>query len=134
MTLNDGEINVRKTHPNLYWQLMIIAVGGIALAVNFWFLKPTFPIWDIPNAVWAGIFLVTSLARIITLNFYRRLRWVRFTMVFSVIYTAFLAVGTAQPGWEGKASFQLPIVYAIVVAIQIPFLFEPFVNPATVKK
>lgn len=135
MKLNNGEINIRKTHPLVYRMLMFIALGGLALAANFFFgPPPTFPIWHAPNYVWATIFVVSSLASIITLNFYRRLRLVRLTIGISVVYLTFLTIGTGQPGWEGHGSFQLPIVYAIVAAIQFPLLFEPFINPKTAKK
>lgn len=135
MKLNNGEINIRKTHPLVYRILMGIALGGLALAANFFFgPPPTFPIWGAPNYVWATLFLLSSLASIIALNFYRRLQLVRITIGISVVYLTFLVVGTGTPGWEGNGSFQLPIVYAIVVAIQAPMLFEPFINPETAKK
>lgn len=131
--INDGEINVRKTHPNLYWLLMVLAATGIALGLNFIFLQPTFLIFDGPNVLWGVIFLVSSIARIIALNVYRRLRWVRATMAFSAAYIGFLAIGTAQPYVEGAGSLQLPIIYAGMALLQVPLLMEPFVNPVTAK-
>lgn len=128
------EINVRRTHPNLYWLLMVLSVTGIALGANFIILQPTFPIFATPNAVWGALFLVTSLARIIALNLYRHLRWVRATMAFSMAYMAFLAVGTAQPWAEGTGSLQLPIMYAGFALLQVPLMWEPFVNPETAKQ
>lgn len=133
MKLNNGEINVRRTHPNLYWLLMVLSVTGIALGLNFIVLQPTFHIFAAPNAVWGGIFLATSIARLIALNVYRRLRWVRATMFFSAAYMAFLAVGTGQPFVEGTGSLQLPIIYAGMALLQVPLLWEPFVNPETAK-
>lgn len=112
---------------------MVLSLVGIALALNFFFARPTFSIWSAPNAIWASIFLVSSANCIVALNVYRRLRWVRYTMAFSAIYMLFLAVGTSVPGWEGNASFQLPIVYAGLAAIQIILLWEPFLNPETAK-
>lgn len=145
--INDGEINVRRTHPNLYWLLMFLALTGIALGLNFIILQPTFPIWDAPNVLWGTIFLVLSVARIIALNVYRRLRWVRATMAFSAAYMAFLAIGTGEPWWHwfmaeigvsggdpSRASLQLPIIYAGMALLQVPLLFEPFVNPVTAKQ
>lgn len=142
-----AEINVRKTHPTLYWILMAIAFVGIGLSLNFFFLRPTFPIWGVPNAIWGAIYLVSSVASIVTLNVYRRLLLLRVTMAFSAFYMGFLAVGTTQPFlegdanlqfalpvWEGKASLQLPIVYAGLVAIQVRLLWEPFLNPVTAKQ
>lgn len=131
--INDGEINVRRTHPTLYRMLMAIALVGIGLSINFFFLKPTFPIWGVPNIIWGGIFLVVSINSIVSLNFYRRLEWVRATMGISTAYFAIMAVGTTAPSWKGDASFQLPLVYALVVAFQFFLLKEPFLNPETAK-
>lgn len=131
--MNDAEINVRKTHPNLYWLLMFLAATGIALGLNFIILSPTFPIFDTPNVIWGATFIVVSIARLIALNVYRRLRWVRATMAFSAAYMAFLAIGTGQPFVEGSGSLQLPIIYAGMALLQVPLLFEPFVNPVTAK-
>lgn len=131
MRINADEINVRRTHPNLYWLLMVLSVTGIALGANFILLQPTFLIFDAPNVLWGTIFLVSSVARMIALNVYRRLRVVRATMAFSVAYMAFLAIGTGQPFWEGTGSLQLPIIYAGMALLQVPLLAEPFVNPET---
>lgn len=134
MTLNDGEINVRRTHPNMYWQLMALSVAGIAFGANFILLQPTFLIWHGPNELWGAIFLVVSVARIIALNVYRRLRLVRATLAISVGYMLFLGMGTTEPFLEGVGSLQLPIFYALAVALQVPLLWEPFVNPETAKQ
>lgn len=138
MKIKNGEINIAKTHPTLYRVLMALSIVGILLAVNFFaglvgVLRPTFSIWDVPNAVWASIFLVSSVNTLVALNFYRRLRWVRRAMVFSAAYMAFLTVGTSVPGWEGNASFQLPIVYAGLAIIQFVLSQEPFINLETAK-
>lgn len=153
----NGEINIHDTHPNMYWMLMAIAVVGILLAANFLFLHPTFPIWGVPNAIWAVLFLVSSVARIVTLTIHRRLRWIRYTMAFSMWFMFVIAIGTVQPFlenihinlqlafpiwdtqlalpvWDSKASLQLPIVYVGLVAIQWYLMKEPFLNPETEKK
>lgn len=128
-----AEINVRRTHPNLYWLLMVLAGTGIGLGLNFIFLQPTFLIWDAPNVLWGAIFLLSSANRIIALTS-RRLRWVRATMAFQCAYMAFLAIGTSQPYIEGQGSLQLPIIYAGMALLQVPLLMEPFVNPETAKQ
>lgn len=137
--MKNGEIKISETHPTLYRILMVLSVVSIALAVNFLaglggVLRPTFSIWSFPNTVWAAIFLISSANSIVALNFYRRLRWVRRTMAFSAAYMLFLTVGTSVPGWEGNASFQLPIVYAGIALIQLVLLWEPFINPKTAAK
>lgn len=135
----NGEINIAKTHPTLYRILTVLSIVGILLAVNFFaglvdVLRPTFSIWSVPNSAWATIFLVSSVSTIVALNVYRRLRWVRRMMAFTAAYMMFLTIGTSVPGWEGNASFQLPIVYGGLAAIQVVLLFEPFVNPETAVK
>ena len=125
---------MRKTHPNFYWVLMLLAATGIALGCNFIFLQPAFLIWDGPNELWGGIFLVISVAKIVALNVYRRLRWLRATMAFTAAYMAFLAVGTAEPYVNGVGSLQLPILYVGLALFQVPLLMEPFVNPETAKQ
>lgn len=129
-----GAIDIRKTHPNLYWLVTILAVTDIALGLNFIFLNPTFPIYAGPNDLWGGIFLVVGFSKLVSLNLYRRLRLVRAIMAFEVTYMMFLALGTTQPFIEGVGSLQLPIVYVSLSAIQIPLLLEPFINPWTDKR
>lgn len=129
-----GEIDIRKTHPNLYWLVMTLAIGAIALGLNFIILTPTFLIYDASNNLWGGTFLALGSAEIIFLNVYRRIRLVRLCMSVSFAYTMFLTLGTTQPFLEGSGSLQLPIVYAIISAVQIPLLFEPFVNPWTARQ
>lgn len=137
----NGEVNIRKTHPNLFWLVMIQAVAGAALGLNFiggtlsdGYPSPTFPIFGAPNALWGVIFLALSAVRIMSLTIIRRMRLVRALIAFSTVYTMFLAFGTMQPWIEGKGSLQLPILYAAMSALQMPLLLEPFVNPWTAKR
>lgn len=127
----ESAFDIRKTHPNLYWLVMILAVVGIALGLNFIVNSPTFLIYAAPNVLWGVIFLAIGLGKIVSLNFYRRLRLVRAIMAFGVAYMMFLALGTMQPFLEGSGSLQLPILYVGMAALQIPLLLEPFVNPWT---
>lgn len=129
-----GTIDIRKTHPNLYWLVMTVGVMQIGLALNFFILSPTFPIYAAPNVLWGVIFLVIGVVKIASLNFYRRLPLVRAVMAFAVAYMMFLALGTCQPFLEDKGSLQLPILYAGLSALQIPLLVEPFINPWTAKR
>lgn len=120
--------DIRKTHPNLYWIVMILGVMQVALAFNFFILSPTFPIYAAPNVLWGAIFLVIGAGKIITLNFYSRLRLVRAIMAFSWVYTMFIGLGTCQPFLEGSGSLQLPIVYVGIAGVLLVLLFEPFYN------
>lgn len=138
--MNTGEINIRKTHPNLYWLVMTLALVELALGVNFaggtlasWFPSPTFPIYEAPNILWGAIFLGVSLSKFVFLNVYRRLRLVRLSMAIEVGFMLFLAWGTAEPGMTSKGSFQLPIIYAGLALLQVPLLLEPFINPLTAR-
>lgn len=126
-------VNIRKTHPNLYWLVMILALTGIALGLNFIINQPTFPIYAAPNELWGVIFLVIGVGKLITLNFYRRLRLVRALMAFATIYMMFLAFGACQPFLEGAGSLQNPILYAGLSAVNFRLLLEPYLNPVTAK-
>jgi hypothetical protein len=134
LVIVDGSIRLSRTHPTLYRTVMLFAVLSIALGLNFWILAPTFWIYDQPNALWGTIFLALGTAKIVFLNFYRRLRAVRATMAFAVAYFLFLSVGTGQPFVEGQGSLQLPFLYLFCAVIQIPLLLEPFINPWTARR
>lgn len=128
-----ADIKIRKTHPNLYWLVMILGVMDVVLGCNFIFLNPTFPIYGASNYLWGFIFLSIGFGKFISLNLYRRLRLVRGIMATAVAYMMFLALGATQPFLEGAGSLQNPILYAGLAAIQIPLLVEPFINPLTKK-
>lgn len=126
-----SEIDIRKTHPNLYRLEMVISIMSFMLGLNFIINTPTFLIFDLPNVLWGTIFLVLSSCEVVFLNIIRRLRYVRACMAFSVTYMMFLAAGTTQPFFEGVGSLQLPILYAGVSAARMPLMLEPFINPWT---
>lgn len=125
------EVHIRKTHPNLYWLVMVLAGMQIALAFNFFILSPTFPIFGAPNVLWGAIFLTVGVSKIIVLNLYRRLRLARAVMAFSWVYVMFIGLGTCQPFLEGTGSLQLPIVYVGMAGVLLILLLEPFFNPLT---
>lgn len=129
-----GHPNLRKTHPNLWRSIMGLAVLNLALGVNFFAFTPTFFVWDQPNELWGSIFLALGISMIVFLNVYRRLRLVRITMALAVGYITFFGLGTMQPAFEGKGSLQLPLLYAGLVALQLPLLLEPFINPWTARR
>lgn len=131
--VGDGFVNIQKTHPNLYWLVMILGVMQIALALNFFILSPTFPIFAAPNVLWGVIFLVIGVGKVVSLNFYRRLGLVRAIMSFSWVYTMFIGLGTCQPFLEGSGSLQLPIVYVGISGVLLVLLFEPYINYLTAR-
>lgn len=128
-----GAIDIRKTHPNLYWLVMTLAFIEIALGLNFIILHPTFPIYGASNYIWGVIFLMIGFGKIVALNVYRRLRLVRAIMASAAFYMLFLSLGATQPFLEGVGSLQNPILYAGLAAVQIRLLVEPIWNPVTAK-
>lgn len=130
----NGDINIRRTHPNLYWLVMTAAVTMLLLAANFYWLNPTFEVYHLSNYVWATIFLALGTGEIVFLNIYRSLRWVRRTMACAFGFLMFFAFGTGEPWWDGQGSLQLTIVYAYMMATQVPLLFEPFIQPFTARR
>lgn len=131
----DGRtINVRLTHPNLYWMLMMSSSFLILLGLNFLFLNPTFLIYGTSNYLWGSIFLALGLGKVFFLNIYRQLRCVRILMATVFSYIMLLAYGTCQPFVEGEGSLQLPILYAGWAIIHIALLLEPFINPWTARQ
>lgn len=130
----NGTINVRRTHPNLYWAVVILTGATIALGLNFLLLDPTFLIYGAPNQLWGAIFILLGASQFVFLNVVRRLKAVRATMAATVAYLLFLGVGTAEPFVEGSGSLQLPIMYLALAALQIPLVVEPFINPWTARR
>jgi hypothetical protein len=130
----NGQINIRKTHPNLYRIVMTFAILNIALGLNFWVLSPTFQIFNLPNSLWGTIFLVLGSAKLVFLNICRRLRLVRACVATAIAFMFFLGAGTMQPFFEGDGSLQLPILYFGCALLQFPMLVEPFLNPWTAKR
>lgn len=129
-----GTIDIRKTHPALYRVIMLYALACFLLGINFWIFTPTFLVWDQPNELWGSIFILLSVAKVVFLNIHRSLKLVRVTMAFEVGYFMFFALGTSQPPIEGTGSFQLPIMYLWVAAIEYPLLVEPFINQLTARR
>lgn len=130
----NGNIDIRKTHPNLYLMVMTLGAIDVLLAANFYWLNPTFEVYHLKNYVWASVFLTLGLAKWWFLNFKRSLRVVRMTMAFAVSFLVFFAIGTAEPWLDGVGSLQLPIMYLGMAAVQIPMLLEPFLNPWTARR
>ena len=132
--LNGKGINVHKTHPNLYLLIMLSAALNILLGLNFLFLHPTFLIYDQPNYLWGAIFIMLGIGKMVFLNIFRYLKFVRILIAMAFVFVMCIAYGTTQPFIEGEGSLQLPILYAGWAALQLALLFEPFINPWTAKR
>lgn len=127
-------VNIRKSHPALYRAIMTFACMSIALAINFWFSKPTFNPYGVPKE-WIGVvFAVLGSSLIVFLNAFHNLRMVRLLLATSVSFTFFWGVSNSQQFFAGNASLQLPILYVAISLLQIPLLIEPPVNPMTEKR
>lgn len=125
---------LRKSHPALYRSIMIIGIGVLLLALNLWFYKPTFQPLDIPfRAVSLG-FLLIGISLLVFLNLFHKLSYVRITLTISIGFMLFWGgINTIQV-FDGKASFQLPVLFLILVAVQAVWLIESPVNPMTEKR
>lgn len=129
--MNGTMPDVRKSHPNLYYSLMLYAIASVALGINFLVFTPTFLVYHLPNVVWSIVFLTLGIGKIVLLNFYRNARLLRLFLAAAVAFFLFFSVGTAEPFFEGKGSLQLPILYVMFAFLQVPLLMEPFINPWT---
>lgn len=124
-------ISLRKTHPNLFIALNILALTSVALALNFYFSKPTFNPYGIDKEIVAAVFFILGISQLIVLTVYHNLKLVRLAVATSVGILLFWGISNTQQGFQGKASFQLPILYIALALLQIPLLIEPRTNPMT---
>lgn len=128
------KVDIRKSHPSLYYSIMIIAFMCIAQGFNFLLSTPTFKPYDISNDLIGSIFLVIGLSKIVFLNLYRNLFLVRLNTALGSGFLLFWGITNTQQGFMGKASFQLPIVFIGLALVNLRLLLEPSVNPVTMKK
>lgn len=124
-------VSMRKTHPNMYRVLMIIAIMSVALAVNLYSTTPTFNPYGISKTIIASIFLGIGISQIIFLNLWHNLKLVRLTTAVSVGFMMFWGLSNSQQSFAGKASFQLPILFIALATLQLFLLIEPVTNPMT---
>lgn len=127
-------LNLRKSHPGLYHSIFTVAAMGIALAVNFWFSKPTFNPYGIDRHVIALVFALIGASQFVFLVLVRDLRMVRLMLAVSLSWMMFWGLSNSQQFFAGRASLQLPILFITVSILQIPLLIESPVNPFTEKK
>lgn len=125
--------NIYRTHRNLYMVLMTLAVMNVALLLNFYRTNPTFNPYDIDRRIIGSVFGVLGVGQIVFLNFYRNLRLVRGTLALSMSFTLFWGVSNTEQSFAGRASFQLPILYVALAALQLWLLVEPATNPVSRK-
>lgn len=126
--------DIRKSHPSLFYTMLIIAVVCIGEGVNFLSSTPTFKPYNISFTLIGSIFLAIGLSELVFLNLYRNLFLLRLTVSLSSGFLLFWGITNTQQSFAGKASFQLPILLIGLALVQLRTLQEPSVNPITMKK
>lgn len=127
-------VNLRKSHPTLYHSIMTLSLMRVALALNFWFARPTFTPYGI-HKNWAGaVFVVLGLMQLLFLHVFRDLRLIRFVLAASGAVILVWGLVNTQQFFAGNASLQLPILYVAIAALQIGLLLEPPLNPITERR
>lgn len=129
-----NRVNIHRSHPNLYYSIMTLGLTEIALAFNFWSSNPTFNPYGINKNIIGAVFFGLGLGQIVFLNIVRDLSKVRIILAISIGFTFAWAIVNTQQSFRGKASFQLPILYLGLCALQVPLAIESPVNPMTEKK
>lgn len=128
-----NNVNLRITHPNLYYLVMAFGFTYIALGLNFFFTTPTFNPYGILYPIVGALFLTLGVAKLVFLNVVRRLTVVRLLMALEVALALWWGIGASITFFQGRTSLQLPILYAGLSFIESFLLLEPFVNPLTKK-
>lgn len=125
-------IQIRKSHPGLYYSITILAFAQIALALNYFFAtRPTFTPYGIPIPLIGWIFLILGISKLFFLNVVRNLKVVRSNMVIGVAFLLFWGISNTQQSFQGKASFAFPIGLITVALLQAVWVVEPSINPVS---
>lgn len=126
-----NEINIRFTHPNLYWGILTFACINIGLGLNFLFTMPTFNPYQIDKTIVGSIFLLLGLSKLIFLLLVHNLKAVRVVMALEVAFMIFWGIGTSITFFQGRTSLQLFVLYIGLAVLEITRLTEPGINPLT---
>lgn len=132
--LDAKRVNLRKTHPTLYRTYMTFALISIGLGMNFLLTNPTFNPYHVNKAVIGSVFLSIGLSKLIFLNFFRNLSWVRVSLAINIAFMIFWGVGTSITFFQGKTSLQLFVLYVGLSTLELWLLQESPVNPMTKKE
>lgn len=124
-------VSLRSSHPNLFRSLLTIAITQVALGVNFYVRAPTFNPYGISRFVVGAAFFVLGASQIVVLTVYRRLQLVRLLAAISVAVMVCWGIINTRQAFDGKASYQVPILMVGLGALQVPLLIEPRINPIT---
>lgn len=127
-------VNLRNTHPTLYWQTMTFALMSVALAASYWFgPAPAFHPYDIPIPAVAAVFGAYGVWQIFSLSIHHLLM-VRIGMASAFVFMGAWGFANTIQGIAGKASFTLPIILLAIAASHLKLLTESPVNPMTRRK
>lgn len=132
--MKHNKVKIHKTHPNLYYAMTVLSLGCIALAANFWTSNPTFNPYHIPKNVVGVVFFALGIGRLMFISIFQNLAWLRRMQALTVMIFLFWGGANIQQWVNGKASLQLPILYAIIAAREIPLLLESPINPVMGRK
>lgn len=127
-------VNMRKSHPELYYSITVLALISIGLALNFFFYTPTFNPYGIDKTIIGSIFLTLGVLKLIFSNIFRNLKIVRILMASAVAFIFFWGVSNTQQAFRGKASFQLPIILIGIALLQAVWVIAPSINPVSRKR
>lgn len=133
MAAKYSKVDLRKTHPTMYHAIMVLSLGRVALALSFWFSRPTFTPYGIHRYIAGVVFFLLGASQLVFLHIFRDLRKIRAALNLSGAVMLMWGIVNTQQVFHGKASFQLPIVFVTLAAVQYVLLIEPPVNPVTRK-
>lgn len=128
------KVNIRKSHPTLYHAIMTLALARVALALNFWFSRPTFTPYGIHRYIAGIVFFALGASQLLFLHLLRDLRKIRLVINLSGGVMLLWGLVNMQQSFQGKASFQLPIMFVMAAVLQYVLLIEPPVNPMSERK
>lgn len=129
-----NRVNLRLTHPTLYWGIVMIGIGSIGIALAYWFgPAPTFRPYGIDVNLIALGFFVYGLWQMVFLHFSHHLLMIRIGLTFGGFFMPAWGLANTLQGFAGKSSFVFPIAFFILGGLQLNFLTESPVNPMTQK-
>lgn len=125
------KVNLRLTHPTLFWMAVSFALGSIGFGMNFLLTEPTFNPYGISYNIIGAIFIFLGSAKLTALLVIKSLKSIRITMASCSVFMMFWGFGTSITFFQGKTSLQLFVAFLLLATLQWLLLLEPFVNPLT---
>lgn len=133
-TANHVRVNLRNTHPTLYWNITLFAVFSVAAALSYWFgPAPTFNPYGIDRNLVAALFFVYGTWQLLFLNIHYLLM-VRIGLLFAFVLMGSWGVANTHQVFAGNASGFLPLLLGTCAGAHLKWLTESPVNPMTRRK